>query len=88
VDPWWNAAVEQQAMDRVYRIGQKRPVRVYRFVMKDSLEERMLNIQEAKLALGKGSMEKLSAEEKRQARMTALQDLFEAPDSLFQDWLD
>jgi SNF2 family DNA or RNA helicase len=67
-------------MDRVHRIGQTRPVRVLRFVMKDSLEERMIALQESKAALGKGSMEKLSADEKRKARITALKDLFQVTD--------
>lgn len=60
MDPWWNQAVEQQAIDRVHRVGQKRPVRVYRLVMAGSIEERMLLIQKAKSALGKGTMAKLS----------------------------
>jgi SWI/SNF-related matrix-associated actin-dependent regulator of chromatin subfamily A3 len=66
-----------QAMDRVHRIGQTRPVRVLRFIMKDSLEERMLALQESKAALGKGAMEKLSPDEKRKARTTDLKDLFQ-----------
>jgi len=49
VEPWFNSAVEEQAMDRIYRIGQTRAVRIVRLVMKDSLEERMLTkVQEAK----------------------------------------
>ncbi|ORZ29773.1 SNF2 family N-terminal domain-domain-containing protein [Catenaria anguillulae PL171] len=51
VDPWWNAAVEQQAIDRVHRIGQTKEVKVTRFVVKESVEERMVLIQEHKLAL-------------------------------------
>jgi hypothetical protein len=65
-----------QAMDRVHRIGQTRPVRVLRFIMKDSLEERMLILQESKAALGKGALEKLSPEEKRKARIRSLMELF------------
>lgn len=68
-------------MDRVHRIGQKRDVRVYRMVMRDSLEERMLSVQRAKEALGKGSMEKLSADEKKRARLTTLMDLFKVSES-------
>jgi SWI/SNF-related matrix-associated actin-dependent regulator of chromatin subfamily A3 len=77
MNPFWNEATEQQAMDRVHRHGQTRPVRVVRFVMKDSLEERMLNIQSAKSTLGKASMEKLNKREKDKARITALRDLFQ-----------
>jgi SWI/SNF-related matrix-associated actin-dependent regulator of chromatin subfamily A3 len=69
-----------QAMDRVHRIGQKRPVRVMRFLMKDSIEERMVALQDSKAALGKGALEKLRPDEKRKARLTALKDLFQVED--------
>lgn len=48
VDPWWNPAVEQQATDRTHRIGQDKPVFVYKFVMHDSVEEKILLLQERK----------------------------------------
>jgi len=73
----WNVAAENQAMDRVHRINQECPVRVMRSLMKDSIEERMVELQDSKAALGKGSMEKLSQEEKRKARLTRLLDLFQ-----------
>ena len=38
VDPWWNPAVEEQAMDRVHRLGQTRAVEVVRFAMRDTIE--------------------------------------------------
>lgn len=41
LEPWWNPAVENQATDRVHRMGQNRDVSVYRYIMKDSLEEKM-----------------------------------------------
>ena len=47
----------------VHRLGQTRPVRCVRLVMKDSLEHRMINLQDAKAALGKGSIERLSTNE-------------------------
>ncbi len=47
-DPWWNPAVEAQAADRVHRIGQTRSVNVYRLVAKDSVEEKILALQERK----------------------------------------
>ena len=50
MDCWWNVAAENQAMDRVHRIGQKRPVRVMRFLVKDSIEERIVALQEAKVS--------------------------------------
>ena len=48
MDPWWSWAVEAQAIDRVHRMGQERAVGVWRFVVRGSIEERMLRIQERK----------------------------------------
>lgn len=48
MDPWWSFAVEAQAIDRVHRMGQDEEVKVYRFITKDSVEERMLKIQDRK----------------------------------------
>lgn len=42
VDPWWNPAVEEQAIERVHRIGQKRPVEVWRLIINNSIESRMM----------------------------------------------
>jgi len=51
LDPWWNPAVEQQAMDRVHRIGQEKPVFVYKLVAEGTIEEKMLELQETKKKL-------------------------------------
>jgi non-specific serine/threonine protein kinase len=51
LEPWWNPAVENQASDRAYRIGQTKPVFVYKLIMKDSIEERVLALQERKAEL-------------------------------------
>jgi SNF2 family DNA or RNA helicase len=51
LDPWWNPAVEQQAIDRAHRIGQSRPVTAYRLVTKGSIEEKILELQERKRSL-------------------------------------
>ena len=51
LDPWWNPAVEDQAADRAHRIGQERPVMVYRMVAKDTVEEGILALQNKKRAL-------------------------------------
>lgn len=48
LDPWWNPAVEDQAADRTHRIGQDRPVMVYRLVANDTVEERILALQQRK----------------------------------------
>ena len=50
-DPWWNPAVERQAVDRSHRIGQKKPVFVYRLITRESIEERILTLQDQKRAL-------------------------------------
>jgi superfamily II DNA or RNA helicase len=50
-DPWWNPAVEAQAADRTHRIGQTRPVFVYRLIAADTVEERILALQDSKRAL-------------------------------------
>jgi len=70
LDPWWNLASEEQATDRAYRIGQKRPVSVYKLVCHDSIEEKVLLLQEKKKSLyrsviqeGDEGIKKLSLEE-------------------------
>jgi len=50
-DPWWNPAVEDQATDRAHRIGQDKPVFVYKLVAQGTVEERMLELQQRKKAL-------------------------------------
>jgi len=51
MDPWWSFAVEAQAIDRVHRMGQTQRVEVVRFVVKESIEGRMLKVQERKMAV-------------------------------------
>jgi SNF2 family DNA or RNA helicase len=51
VDPWWNPAVEQQAIDRSHRIGQDKKVFAYRMICKDTVEEKILQLQEKKRSL-------------------------------------
>jgi hypothetical protein len=51
LDPWWNPAVEAQAIDRAHRIGQKRPVFAYRLIAKDTIEEHIAELQSKKRAL-------------------------------------
>ncbi|MEI8278153.1 MAG: SNF2-related protein [Bacteroidota bacterium] len=51
VDPWWNPAVEQQAIDRTHRIGQTKNIFAYRLICKDTIEEKMLILQERKRTL-------------------------------------
>ncbi|MFQ6663207.1 hypothetical protein Gotur_030809 [Gossypium turneri] len=51
IEPWWNPAVEEQAMDRVHRIGQKEDVKIVRLIARNSIEERVLELQERKKKL-------------------------------------
>ncbi len=71
VDPWWNPAVEAQASARAHRIGQDKPVFVYKLVVAGSIEERMLELQARKLALAEGV---LGSDGPQEAKFTA-QDL-------------
>jgi SNF2 family DNA or RNA helicase len=48
LDPWWNPAVEAQAIDRAHRIGQTRQVFAYRLIAKDTVEEKVLQLQQSK----------------------------------------
>ncbi|WP_415577499.1 DEAD/DEAH box helicase, partial [Deinococcus radiodurans] len=56
-DPWWNPAAEDQATDRAYRIGQDKPVFVYKLIAAGSVEERILDLQARKAALARGVLD-------------------------------
>ena len=53
-DPWWNPAAEQQASDRAYRIGQDKPVFVYKLITKGTVEEKIQQMQQQKHKLAQG----------------------------------
>lgn len=69
LDPWWNPAVEDQASDRAHRIGQTRPVTIYRLVMRNTIEEKIVELHGAKRDLAENLLEgadmtgKMSADE-------------------------
>src|SRR5690606_42052170 len=69
MDPWWNPAVEDQASDRAHRIGQQRPVTVYRIVTKGTIEEKIVALHQHKRSLADSLLEgtdaagKLNADE-------------------------
>jgi superfamily II DNA or RNA helicase len=69
LDPWWNPAVEQQASDRAHRIGQTRPVTIYKLVLKGSIEEQVIALHASKRELidqvieGQTSAAKMSVDE-------------------------
>ncbi|MBA0768500.1 hypothetical protein Gotri_017296 [Gossypium trilobum] len=73
MDPWWNPAVEEQAIMRIHRIGQKRTVTVRRFIVKETVEERMQQVQARKEKMIAGA---LTDEEVRSARIEELKMLF------------
>jgi SNF2 family DNA or RNA helicase len=57
MDPWWNPAVEDQASDRAHRIGQKRPVTIYRLVAKQTIEEKIVDLHHQKRDLADSLLE-------------------------------
>jgi SNF2 family DNA or RNA helicase len=67
VDPWWNPAVEDQASDRAHRIGQQKPVTVYRLVMANTIEEKIVKLHEQKRSMA----EALLMETDGQAKLSA-----------------
>ena len=56
LDPWWNPAVEAQAVDRAHRMGQTRPVMAYRLITAETIEEKVLELQEKKKGLAAGAL--------------------------------
>ncbi|MBP9213315.1 MAG: SWF/SNF helicase family protein, partial [Chitinophagaceae bacterium] len=50
-DPWWNTAIEQQAIDRTHRIGQTKNVFAYKLICRDTIEEKIINLQQRKKQL-------------------------------------
>ncbi|XP_022886644.1 ATP-dependent helicase rhp16-like [Olea europaea var. sylvestris] len=57
MDPWWNPAVEQQAQERIYRIGQYKPIRIVKFIVENTIEERILKLQEKKQLMFEGTID-------------------------------
>jgi SNF2 family DNA or RNA helicase len=57
MDPWWNPAVEDQASDRAHRIGQQRPVTIYRLVARNTIEEKIVKLHEHKRGLADDLLE-------------------------------
>lgn len=56
MDPWWNPAAEMQAIDRAHRIGQHKAVQAVRFIMKNTVEERILMLQDKKRLVFQGTV--------------------------------
>ncbi len=81
LDPWWNPVVEAQAIDRTHRIGQTRPVFAYRLIARDTVEEKVLELQQRKRALADAI---ITADESLIRTLTRedLELLLSAPDPL------
>ena len=61
LDPWWNPAVEAQAIDRAHRLGQTKNVFAYRLIAKDTIEERIADLQRTKRDLARAIMDEDAA---------------------------
>ena len=77
MDPSWNSATDEQAMDRCHRLEQTKKVSVVRYIISESIEEKVLQLQKRNAAINKWSMVKLSREELQQARVAEVVMLFE-----------
>ncbi|KAI1805215.1 SNF2 family N-terminal domain-containing protein [Daldinia bambusicola] len=75
MEPQYNPAAEAQAVDRVHRLGQKRPVRTVRYIMQNSIEEKMLELQDKKKKLASLSMDRNRVIDKAEAAKQKLMDL-------------
>ncbi|KAL3232652.1 DNA repair protein RAD5 [Nakaseomyces bracarensis] len=75
MDPWWSPSMEDQAIDRIHRIGQANSVKVYRFIVEGTIEEKMLKIQERKRTLGEAM--DTDEDERRKRRIEEIQMLFQ-----------
>mmetsp|Transcript_98320 Transcript_98320/g.194817 ORF Transcript_98320/g.194817 Transcript_98320/m.194817 type:complete len:1042 (-) Transcript_98320:237-3362(-) len=77
IDPWWNPAVEDQAIDRAHRLGQRRPVRVLRYIAERTVEERILEVHTQKSAVMEGALGRKTREELQKLRFTMVSSIFE-----------
>ncbi|XP_057983425.1 putative SWI/SNF-related matrix-associated actin-dependent regulator of chromatin subfamily A member 3-like 1 [Malania oleifera] len=72
LEPWWNPAVEEQAMDRVHRIGQKEEVKIVRLIVQNSIEERILQFQERKKEIAREAFERGKRKDRREVTIDDL----------------
>jgi len=75
LEPWWNPAVEEQAMDRVHRIGQKEDVKIVRMIAQNSIEERILELQEKKKKLAREAFSRKGPKDRRDVGVDDLRTL-------------
>lgn len=75
LEPWWNPAVEEQAMDRVHRIGQKEDVTITRLIARNSIEERILGLQDQKKMVAREAFGKKAGKEQSEIGLNDLRKL-------------
>ena len=75
VDSWWAPAIEDQAVDRVHRLGQKKPATVWRLVMNDSIEDQVLNIQAEKRKLMMSAFQERTGKRMKEGSTARLGDI-------------
>lgn len=80
LEPWWNPAVEEQAMDRVHRIGQKEDVKIVRMIAQNSIEERILELQEKKKKLAREAFGRKGPKDRRDVGVDDLRTLMSFQD--------
>ena len=76
LDPAWNPAAEWQCFDRIHRLGQQKTVYIYRFVVINSVEEKMLEIQTRKQNLISGAFQSSQGPDQRRRRVEEVMDIF------------
>ncbi|KAF9164320.1 hypothetical protein BGX21_000164 [Mortierella sp. AD011] len=85
MDPHWNPSVESQAIDRIHRLGQTKPVDIIRFIIKESIEENILELQKRKTELSEMTFaEKLSKQEVLKRRLEDLRYLFQGSSEIMK----
>lgn len=75
LDFWWNSSIENQAIDRIHRLGQTKEVTVFRYLVKNSIEDRILLIQKRKDMLVKHALGKEKEEEGKKGKSETLENL-------------
>ena len=77
MDIWWNPAIEDQAFDRVHRIGQLKNVTIYRLVIKNSIEQKILKLQEKKRKIAKQALDLKNNRKNKQSVNLSARDLIQ-----------
>jgi SNF2 family DNA or RNA helicase len=85
-DPFWNPYIEEQAIDRAHRIGQQRPVKVHRILVENTVEVRILNLQEKKRKLIEAALDEKASKDIGRLGVSELSFLFvSVPDTKYNN---